>query len=357
VTPTTYDIYLLRSDDRPLDHQGLLEVLQALPLRRAVDDPSRYFYRNDDTGVYFQLLLSPEVVSNLQPPTSDEDADPEEESAINVDEAEEPEPETEDLEEDDDEDGESFDIEMAPVTLTLPLVCPGFFGREVVALAERLAQAGNLSLGHPAHEEGSDARDGDGVTTTELVASWNAANREAANAVKEKGHLTVWSGKKAEAWWTYGTHRQALEIELGDAGIYVPRLQVAFHGQQIKSLCSWDLTTPLVLPRTDLVLIRLQRQRKGLLFNRRVTVEGFVSGETLWNLLAAFSEIRSEPVDLLIFRDADKPSPQVAAELEVLSLEPLESAQRAELTGTKLTGVGLTWMVDFELNSTQEEGT
>jgi hypothetical protein len=369
MTPTTYDIYLLGSDDHALDSKGLLGVLGTLPLRRAVADPSRYFYRNEDTGVYFQILLSPEVVSTLQPPASDEDADPyeetssaedaepEEESTTRADELDEPDPEADDSEEDE-EDGETFDIEMAPVTLTLPLVCPGFFGREIVAIAERLADGGGLFLGHPGHGEGSDASHepaNDGVTATDILTAWNAANRDTANAVREQGHLTVWSEEKARSWWTYGTHRHALETELGGTGVYVPLLEVAFHGQQIKSLCSWDLITPVVLPRTDLVLIRLERQRKGLLFNRRVKLEGLVDGEMLWNLLAAFSEIRSEPTDLLIFRDAAKPPPQVAAALEVLSLEPLASAQRAELTGTKLTGVGLTWMVDFDLNPSQEE--
>ena len=345
--PTNYDIYLLRSDDHPLDRAGLLEALGSLPVRQAADDPSRYLYHNDDTGVYCQLLLSPEVLSNMAPPTSEGDTDPEEESFTSTGNAEPPDPE-EDEEDEDEEDGESFDIEMAPVTLTLPLVCPGFFGREVVALAERLAQGGRLSLGHPAHEETSETAEGDSVTPTDLMASWNAANHKAASTVKEQGSLTVWSEKKAEDWWVYGTHRQTLEGELGSTGVYVPRLQTAFHGQRIKSLLSWDLTTPIVLPRTDLVLIRVERKRKGLLFNRRVTMEGLVNGETLWDSLAAFSEVRSDPVDLLIFREAARPPPQVAAALEKLTLEPLESAQRAELTGTNLSGVGRTWMVDFE---------
>jgi len=320
--PTTFDICLLRTDGRPVECDRLRAALGELPLYPAKADPSRCLYRAVDTGVYFQVLLAPELIA-----WSGESED-------------------EFVEDDADRDAmedESGPIEMPPVTLTIPLVSPSFFGREALNVAGQLVAAGNLTLGHAEHQEpGGETGEGGASSPEEILANWDEANRRAAAAASDGGEQTksasrvrptVWSRAAADAWWAYGRGRAALDAELALAGVKVPRLQAAWHEGRIKSLSTRDIGTSTVLPRTDLVLVRRQRERRGLLFSRRVLEEGIVSGERLWEILAAASELREEPVRLLIYREARFPPPQVAAALEVLDLEPLANARQTDLVG------------------------
>ena len=130
--------------------------------------------------------------------------------------------------------------------------------------------------------------------------------------------------------------RESLSAELGES-VHLPVLLAARHEGEVKTLVTWDAGMPVALPRTDLVLVRRERMKKGLLLTKRVVEEGLVPCAGVWDLLAPYSELRKEPLELLVFREASPPQ-QVAARLEVMQLEPLAKARRQELTG----------VIDFE---------
>ncbi len=317
-----------------------------------VPDAIHAFYRNLDTGVFCQLTLSPGIFAALRSRMRQAAGEGEAEGASepaaggeHLDEVEEDEERSDDEEEEDEDEAEEIPLETAPVTMTVPLFAPSFFGRETFAWAERVAAACGLAVERSDHsqEGGAEAGEPKPVTRDELFAMWDAARRESVRGLPDgkidirlaagaSTHvaLTVWSEEKSAAWWSYGNAREALQ---GELGVRAPVLQPAFHGGQVKSLCDWEAGTAIALPRTDLVLVRRWRDKKGLFRTKRVLEEGIADGERIRKILEPHADRRSEPVDLLVFRPGEVVPQAVAADMEVLPLEPVDSARRVPLVG------------------------
>ena len=301
----SFEFYLLKTDEGPVDPSRLLDTLRKEGwIRHHQADPTRFIYRNDDTGVLFQVLISL---------GHDEALDAE---ANEGNEAESIEP-----------DGDSEPAELAPVCLLIPIGCPSFFGREAIRAAERMAKAVGLEL-----SAGGDAGHDRAATPEDLIGAWERENQKGAFLLASEGKLDVWPAEKADAWRRYGEARAALQENLAAEGVHVPRLQAARHEGAVKTLCIWREGTPAVFPETDLVLVERERERKGLIFSRRVAEHGLVSGAWLRDLLGRHAEARESPARLLIFRGPCLPQ-EVAARLEVLDLEPVENARRTDLLG------------------------
>jgi hypothetical protein len=336
-TQAAFDIFLLARDGADIDARAVIDAIEgsgrAFHLR---SDPGRYLYRNDDTGVSFHVMVSHEVLARRPQGESDGD-DPGEETGETGPFLEEEEPargdEGEETEDDEAEDEEPFDVVTPPVTLTLPLLAPPFFIAEAIEFGLRVGEAARLVPEAAAIDAPPAEAPPSGRPVEEIVSAWAAASRAALHELDGGSRVTEWSSRKAADWWDYGRGRARLEAELAPAGILVPPLRAAIHEGRVKSLVIWETKQPSVLPRADLVLVRRERGRTGLLRLRRTVEEGIACGERVWDLLAPFSELRTQPVDLLIFREAHKPPSQVAAELEVLRLEPVESVRRTELAG------------------------
>ena len=342
--PTTFDIYLLRGEDGVFDAQGLLETLSQSPIRSSADDPTRYVYSNPDTGVFFQVLLAPEVLASWGRDARAEEETPTDELTEEEDPGEE-DPGEEDSREEDpgaDDAEDAAPLEIPPVTLAVPFGTPSFFGTEAAVLAEKMAHAARLRIEHSSFApDPAEGPAGSGKTRNDaLVESWMSSNRAAVSASRHPGSLEEWSLDRAQYWLAYGSSCKALDAELGEEGVHVPRLQAARYQGKLVSLIPWEEGMPSVFPRTDLVLIRRERDRKGFLFTRRVTEEGLVSGDKIWDILAPSSEVREAPARLLIFREARNPPQQVAAQLEMLPLESVDNAKRTVLLG----------VVDFEIS-------
>ncbi len=324
-TLNPFEIYLFKTGDLPVNRERILEAFRSVGwIRQLRADSSRFLYRNEDTGVFFSILMVPLHADEDLQSVSDSEEESEEETGgaepVEAAPGEEP-----------------FDVEAAPITFTLPFPCPSFFGPETIAVAERIARAAGFDMSAGEHA----------AAPSDVLAAWDRANHEAAEqccAPDTCTPVTVWTQEASDHWWRYGLGREQLETELSAEGVHVPRLQAAKHGRRVKSLCIWDEGTPAVFPRTDIVLIRRERERKGLFFTRRVKEEGLVSGDRIWDILAPSSEVREAPARLLIFREAQKPPQQVAAQLETLILEPVENAKRTELLG----------VVDFDVQERKE---
>lgn len=356
-----FEIYLLKRDEGALDAPRILQaVLSSGAIHPYQGDTGQAVYKNPDTGVFFSFVLSPEVASlwrsRLKAEASGElgeggESEEDEESFG------EEEDEVEEGEEGEEEEGEApFDVEMTPVAINVPLLSPSFFCWEAIAFAERVAGAADLRIDHTVPE---DAGGGDGAheapSPQSVFSAWDRGRRELVRAALEQGpageparsqgscssrklpvgaeNLAFWSPEKAEGWWRYGISRGALLRDLEADGVHVPLLQAAFHDGEVKTLCDFRIGAPAVLPRTDLVLVRRERERKGIFRAKKVLEEGIVPGEKVWTILSAASEYRKEPCEILIFLKASSPPAAVAERLEGLYLEPLESARRNFLLG------------------------
>jgi hypothetical protein len=338
-----FEIYLLKPADGTTSAEAVLDALgRENRVGLTADDPSRAHCRNPDTGVFFSMLLAPEVTDvwharlaaarrtdDDYPPPPDETSCREDEDAFDTDE--------------DEAEGPHIDVEQAPVILNVPLFAMEFFVREAFACAAEVANATGLSIDlHAAAEEHAEV-----PTVASVSAAWVSARAQAIAEIVEKNGgafdlqlhgcqkvrvpLCAWSPAKAEAWWHYGCMRKRLADELGARGVAaVPPLRAVRHEGTVKSLCEWRPGSACVLPRTDLVLVRREKERKGLFRMRRVAEEGLVPSEQLWKILRAHSEVRSEPVEMLIHRTTP---PDVVARLDGMALEPLEHARNALLLG------------------------
>lgn len=150
-----FEIFLLNPGPEPVTTDQLLAALRAVPwTRHKMEEPRpSFFYHNPDTGVYFPISV-PALDSAT--PEADEHADGDAD-------------EDEDGDTDADTDAEPA-LELAAMTLSVPLRCPRFFGAEAADIACRMAAASGL-----------EAAAGEGLSTAqEMAAAWDAANRAAA---------------------------------------------------------------------------------------------------------------------------------------------------------------------------------
>jgi hypothetical protein len=226
-------------------------------------------------------------------------------------------------------------VELAPVTLHVPVLRPTFFALEAIEYAGKLRAALGLEIEHASpFEAPGEGAEGDPTAEpapSALLEGWLRANRAAALSLKDPLALTIWPAAKSRAWWSYGKSRGALGEEFGPEGILIPALQAAQHEGTVKTICVWEQGTPSVIPRTDIVLVRRERRRAGLFGSKRVCEEGIADGERLWEILAPLGELRSLPADLIIWRGGAGNSEALARRLDSLELEPLDAARRTEL--------------------------
>jgi len=346
--PFQFDLILLPGPDGYGAEAVLDALLEGGRIHPYPGDPHRAIYRNPETGVAFVLALAPDVAaawrarlagSGDEEELETEDSPPEEMEEL-----------SEEDEDDEEEDGEDAGpVEAPPAAAVIPVLVPSFFFREAI---EALAAAGRKAGLHLFHPEGeAEAAGGAGEASSEaaMFAAWDVARRSLAGQAASAGgrlevgdprrhrtesiELTLWDPAKAEAWRRHCAARAALAAELEREGIAVPVLQAAERGGKVLTLCDWKAVTAVALPRTDLVLVRRERDRRGFLRTRRVVEEGIVPGPVIWEILKPWSELRTEPAELLVFRNAENPPQDILARLEVLELEPVDSARRASLVG------------------------
>ncbi len=351
-----FEIYLLRPPGGGAPPGAILDaLLRDGRVALAADDPSRAHYRNPDTGVFFSLLLGSEVTGAWEARLAaarraeDEYAPPPPEDAPDDGADGGRGEEGDDGPEEEGVDGAQLDVEQAPAIIAVPLLVMEFFMREALAFAESAARAADLLVDlHAEAEEGAPAPSGADIASAWLRARGGAVAKLAetnggAFELQVHAHhsvrveLCAWSPEKAAAWWSYGSTCRSLAEALEPRGVIVPVLKAVRHEGTVKSLCEWRPGTPCVLPRTDLVLVRREREHKGLFRTRTVVEEGLVPNAQIWKILAAHSEQRTEPAELLIHRSTP---PQIAALLDAMALEPLDHARNALLLGVVDCDIG-----------------
>ena len=343
-----FDIFLLEPGAAALDPQKVIDtVLESGAVRRGLRNTTQLFYRNDDTSVMFQVFLAPHVARLLgEVPVEEEEVAYPEEHA-----------EGEDGEEEEvgGASGEApgaaaaDDVQFALVTLQIPVIRPTFFALEAIELAGMLSSALGLHMEHAStldEPPETPAPAGSvGSTPAAILESWLRSNRKAALAVKDRKSLTVWSARKSREYWAYSRARAALAAELEPGGVQAPPLFLVTRDSAKKTLFVWNQGAPSVIPRTDLVLVRRERVRTGLLRSKRVVEEGIASGEALYEILASSGEVRSVPTDLIVWRGGPDASRAIEERLGALRLEPADLVERTELSN----------IIDVDLSSDPAE--
>lgn len=373
--PTSFEIYLVSPPgSAPAPERILAHLARDPRLRPSRQDPGRYLFQDEHTGTLFHVTVTqhegrqdlPRPGARWQEEGVEEGLEEEMEGEREGELEERGEDgfegeldrqrgaggrrEARDLRdepagralrdegEDEDEEegeGEGSDPELAAISIFVPLLAPRFFGRVAASYARELAGALGLLVEHLAL---STAAQGEVATevledSPTLEARWDEMRRQAPLHLRMAGPLCVWPQEKAARLHAFGSARPALLAELEREGVALPTIQAARFGDEVLTLTTWDATRPAALPRTDLVLVRRARLRKGLFFSKQVLEEGLILGAEAWDILAPFSEIRREPVEVLIFREASRPPQQLAAALEGLVLRPLTEARKTELVG------------------------
>jgi hypothetical protein len=198
-----------------------------------------------------------------------------------------------------------------------------------------LASALKLQLEHASSfedEGGTAGTAGTQGTPAAILGSWLRANRKAALSMKDRAALTSWPAQKSRSFWAYGRARAALAAELEPEGIQVPPIYLVSRDTAKKTLFVWDQGTPSVIPRTDLVLLRRERVRPGLLRSKRIVEEGVAGGDALAEILSPTGEVRSVPADLIVWRGGPGTPKSVEERIAALPLERPESVSRTELS-------------------------
>lgn len=343
---SSFDLFFVSREGFQVEGEWVLSWLSGIPhLRSAVDDPTLFVYRNPDTSVHFSLILDPGL---LPPPAVDgEDDEFGLPRRVNIvpdaseqDESPDDDLDEEDMEEDD-EPGENHSsaVDLPPLTLNIPLFRPSFFVEEALQILESLRGSAGLLLVDP-QEGGAGGGEPGEWDIEEILRSWQLANRHGVSRLKDPRQLRHWSPETCRRFYSYASLRTELERLYSAEGLEVARLYPAMHHGVTKTLCIWRTDVPVVLPRSDLVLVERPRERRGLLGRKKtILAKGLTPAEEIWRLLGPFVEVRREPVELIIFRQAHDPPAQVTMALDTLQLEPAQNARRTELTG----------VVDFEL--------
>lgn len=186
------------------------------------DPSSQAFYENDDTGVYFSF----ELHEATEPVLSD------------------------------DEGGGNTIQTGGPAAwaaFNMNYCRPHFFALEAAPEVETFAQQFDLSV----HDPQVDGM-GDGPFSREgFIRSWNSGNRFGCSAILNQpdmpAPLTLPTAVLERIWeWNHSRHDR--QEELGETA-FVPI--VLFHNVDgaVQTVCIWPPDTPIVLPRTDVVIV------------------------------------------------------------------------------------------------------
>ena len=362
---SSFDLYLERRGD--VDVVNLLATLQQNPsVHATANDPSRFLYRNEDTAVHFTVVVG-ELVSAAALRSSqdedehegafDEDSDEDESGTVGDEDApslsegepglsegepglsegepglSEGEPGLSESEpEDEDEDGDPPSPELPFVALSVPLFRPEFFLDEVSEFVATLQAHGRLELIDPNAGSGEDDASID-PDLDALRASWRSTHGGLAERVADRSRLCHWTTAQSRAFFEYGRARREFLRRLSEHSIDVPLLQPALHAGVIRSLCVVNLERPSIVPPSDLVLLQVPRDRKGLFRTKRVLEEHVIPGDPLWRILSAHLRSGEDPVPHSIYDPLGGPSREVLEAIDGLEKESVESAKRTELAG------------------------
>ncbi|MEM7231353.1 MAG: hypothetical protein AAF517_04230 [Planctomycetota bacterium] len=324
----SFDLYL-DSPSGDYDPQRLFELLeQHEHVHATPGDPSRFIYRNSETFVHFSVVVDLSLLGRA--PVDEDEYDPYEdadERSVLPDEADFA------VDEEDDEEAEGDAADETPamptVTVSIPLFRPRFFLSEAVSLLENLGGL-DLTFSDP-HEEDENAPSTPNFER--LTANYETLHSTVLPNIRDPEALTRWTDEQASQFVEYGKNRGAIASQLNDDSVEVPILQVARSENGVRSLCVWRTNQSTVLPKCDLVLMQVAREKRGLLGRKTVYTDKVVSGSELWTTLSNDSEYREHPVPHLVHRPKDPPSQDLVVALSMLDSADGDSVKRTEFAG------------------------
>lgn len=262
----SYDLLFHRRDDA----DGLDDRFRAFFAERAhyTLDGGTATYCNEDTGVYFSFELSSDSGGGDGDP--EDDAESQEWAAFNINFFR----------------PTCFALEAAP---------------ELQAFTDAL----------PVRIEDPQGDMADGFDVAGFLREWQHGNRVGCRALVEQGieMPAVRDGAELESVWRWNLGRGALQDRLGD-GVFVPRIMFFRDGDTARTGCAWNDGIPMVLPRTDVVVLVRDElaPRRWFRKQRHLCVVEF---DELDAALQGF-RVEREPVEH-VYLDYDLPPPGIVA--------------------------------------------
>ncbi len=280
----SYDLeFLRRKDSAVLPREALLEHFES---RRGYSlEGKQWWYRNEDTGVYFCFETpGPEDAAEDKDAVTEHGAD----------------------------EGAGDGLVSAGLSFNLNYFRPHYFGLEAEIELSALVQRFSLLVDDPQNEgvgRGSYSRAG-------FLRGWNAGNLVGHQAILSQMAKDGGSPAKAgadllpaetlERAWTWNLHRSRLQTTLGD-DVFVPTIMFVRHEGRVKTLIVWGDAIPVAVPPVDLVVVvRDELAPRRFFFRKRDTC--VVPFDRLAPLLA-LAQPSSEPVAHHVFRHSTAPAP------------------------------------------------
>jgi hypothetical protein len=241
----SYDLFFYKQKGNEISTDRISKYLTD-NLVPANEGNSQWFYENEDTEVYFSF-------DYYEP---DEDFEPDEE--------------TEPIE----------NFEDTNFTFNLNFMRPSFFGLEAFQFVEQFCKDLNLYVLNPQGDSEQPYK----PTQQEQFDNWNKNNLWASkvNFIEMEGCYL--SESDTNYAWEYNFNRKKLQEKLGK-GYFVPKIYF-FKTKQTNepfTLTIWTEHIPIVLPKTDYILLTRQYKKffrtvkDTVLISRAVLLDNFES--------------------------------------------------------------------------------
>ena len=205
----------------------------------------------------------------------------------------------------------------SPLTISIALGRPSFFGQEASNIITRLLI--DLNLAALDTQQTAVYRQPVKLTAEQIRTSWEKSNMAEAKAALSAGKSVAYApSDRMDYFWRYMNARPALQESLGP-DVLVPAINLhrAKDGS-VKLSCIWPDAAKVALPEVDFVLV--QREEKKLLSKKKVS--GAAPYARIMEILRNRSEAKSDPVRLVVFnKAADKELLQYLSTIKLYSVK------------------------------------
>jgi len=210
-----------------------------------------------------------------------------------------------------------FEWNDSPVSISMALGRPMYFGQEATPLIDMILK--NLNLAVQDVQKTALYRQPAKLTGEQIRESWEKSNAEESSAILAADkRVTKATREKMDYFWGFTSAKAKLQESYGP-DVLVPSINL-HRGREnaVKTSCIWPDSAKVALPEVDFVLV--QRVQKSLL--SKTTVSGAAVYARIAEILKPRSEEKTDPVRHLFFNQApDKGLLQYLSEMKLYSIK------------------------------------
>ena len=220
-----------------------------------------------------------------------------------------------------------FEWNDSPVSISMALGRPMFFGKEATPLIDMILK--NLNLAVQDVQKTAVYRQPAKLTAEQIMESWEKSNAEESSAILSADKsVTRATHDKMDYFWGFTSARARLQEAYGP-DVLIPSINL-HRGKEnnVKTSCIWPDAAKVALPEVDFVLV--QRIQKGLL--SKTAVSGAATYARIAEILKPRSEEKTDPVRHLLFNQSpEKGLLQYLNEMKLYSIKAYPKVQPDEI--------------------------